>query len=102
MAKSKEIDLKGEKLTIKPLTVKDMHLVMDLSNPEKQATAMSALIRKTLKDAVPDATEDELNNFSLEFLDPLSTAIMDVNNLNTDKAKAKLLENVAKSQAKPK
>ena len=100
MAKPKEIDLKGEKLTIKPLTVKDMDLVMDLSKPEKQGVAMANLIRKTLKDAVPDATEEELDSFSLEFLDPLSNAIMEVNNLKVDDAKAKLLENVAKAQGR--
>jgi hypothetical protein len=89
LGKPKEIDLGGEKLMIHPLTMDDMKLIVKLQNPETQAEGMKELISLTLKKAVPDATDEEINKFSFEYFTDLMEAINEVNHLGEIKKKLK-------------
>jgi len=78
---AKEVEILGEKFVLKPLTVKDMDLIMELENESKRANAMKKIIAKTLKDAVPDATDEEIDSVAIENFAQLTDAIMEVNGL---------------------
>lgn len=69
-------------LEIKPRTLADVDLVFDLSDEKKRGVAMKELIRRTLKDAVPEATEDEVNRVAFRYFKELSEAIVETNGLN--------------------
>jgi len=81
LGKPKEVEIQGEKLLFKPLTVKDIDLIMDLESESKRATAMKKIIAKTLKEAVPDATDEEIESVAIENFAQLTDAIMEVNGL---------------------
>lgn len=70
-------------LTLKPLKLDDMNLfnVGANSSPQEQMEATKKLITKTLKEAVPDATDEEINNTGMQCMNELMEAIMDVNGL---------------------
>jgi len=69
-------------LELKPRTLKDLDLLMALSKDENQSEAMAKLIRATLKEADPEATEQELDNFGMQYFEQLTNAILQVNGLN--------------------
>jgi CRISPR/Cas system CSM-associated protein Csm2 small subunit len=81
LGKSKIFTIGELELEIKPRTLKDIDLMMDLSNEEKKGEAMKELIKRTLKDAVSDATDEEINNVAITHFKVLSEAIVEVNNL---------------------
>lgn len=69
-------------LEIKPLTLADLPLVIKLEKPETAGEALGEFIKKTLKDAVPDATDEEINKVAIKYFKELSNAIKEVNGLN--------------------
>ena len=85
MGKPKEFEIGGEIFTFQPLTVEDLDLIMDLESENKRAIAMKKIIRKTLKKAVSDATDEEIEKVAMEHFDALTKAIMDVNNLSGER-----------------
>lgn len=82
--KSKKVRIGEIELEIKPLSVSDMDLMMNLSKegPE-QIESMKTLIKKVLNDAIPDATDEEIDNVAVEHIMTIMEAIMEVNNLDT-------------------
>ena len=82
LAKPKKIELLGEEFDFKPLTVKNIDLIMDLEHENKRANAMKEIIRITLKEAVPDSTDEEINGIAIQHFQKLTSVIMDVNGLN--------------------
>lgn len=102
VGKGKEIEIGGIHIDIKPLSVSSLPLLMqmgDESNKESQAKAMGEIISRTLKDSVPDATEEEINNISLEHLTKLMEAIMEVNQLEgMDERKQGFIDNIKTKQ----
>jgi len=91
----KDITLGEITIHIKPLTVNSIPILMSMSseNPKEQAEAMNEIIRTTLKEAVPDATDEEIKNIGVEYMMPLMEAIMSINKLdNIDSDKARLIE----------
>jgi hypothetical protein len=68
-------------LELSPRTMADIDLIMDLSVTEKRSSALSQLIIRSLKDAVPEATNEEINKVSFKYFKELSEAIIDVNGL---------------------
>jgi hypothetical protein len=68
-------------LEIKPLAVRDIDLFVRISSKDekKQAEAMHDLIFSTLKAAVPDATNEEIDNISASHIETIMSAIMEVN-----------------------
>ena len=86
MAKPIIIELDGIELDIHPLEMKDLPLIMKISskNEDRQAEGFRQLIEKTLKKAVPDATKEELDNFSMKYFTEISCAIMEANGLKPE------------------
>jgi hypothetical protein len=68
-------------LELKPRTLVDIELIFDLSDPVKKSGAMKELIIRSLKEAVKDATEQEINAVAFKYFKELSEAIADVNGL---------------------
>ena len=83
-AKPKEIEIGGEKLNISPLTVEHIDLLMDLEDKDKRANALKKIVKITLKNAVPEATDDEVNKVAIKYFKELTQAIMEVNGLNVN------------------
>lgn len=99
VGKGKVIELGGVELTIKPLTTDDLDLftVKPDSPQEEQMRQTKRLIHKVLKDAVPDATEEEINTISVEYLVELMECIAEVNGMNlTNLDKIGKLRNVSR------
>ena len=73
----------GIELELKPLRLDDMSLMaIDQNATQKQQTEASMLlIKKTLKESIPDATDEEINNIGFQYIEELTNAIMDVNGL---------------------
>jgi hypothetical protein len=82
LSKPKTYTIGEIELEIKPRTLKDIDLIMDMGSEEKRGTAMKELIKRTLKDAVPDATDQEIDNIGFAHFKKLSEAIIEVNGLN--------------------
>ena len=85
LAKPKVYNIGGEDLELKPLTVENIDLIMDLDKPDKQAGAMKEVIKLTLKGA--GATDEEISQFGLSYFKELVEAILDINGLKEDKKK---------------
>lgn len=81
LGKQKEYVIAGEKFIFNPRTVNDIDLMIDMENETKRPAALKKLIRVTLKEAVPDATEEELDKISIDYLKEITEAILDVNGL---------------------
>lgn len=71
----------GVELELRPRTMKDLDIIMALADESKQSEAFLQLIKVTLQEAVPDATQDEIDNMGLAHFKELSEAILDVNGL---------------------
>jgi len=86
IAKPITIELDGVELDIHPLEMKDLPLIMKLSskNEDRQAEGFRQMIEKTLKKAVPDATTEELDCFSMKYFTEISNAIMEANGLKPE------------------
>ena len=82
LGKPKTYTIGEIELEIKPRTLNDIDLIMDIGNEEKRGKAMKELIIRTVKDSVPDATDDEINQIAFQYFKELSEAIVEVNNLN--------------------
>jgi len=93
VGEGKRIKLGEVELEIKPLTVNSLPIMMqmDQEDKSKQAEAMKELISRTLKNAVPDATDEEIDNMSIAYMTPLMEAIMEVNKIEDIKSGEKEL-----------
>ena len=80
--KSQVFTVGGEEFEFKPLTAKDLDLIMDLSDDKKQAKAMKTLVTLYLKQADSEVTDEEIDNVSVEYINEISEAIMKVNGLD--------------------
>ncbi|HUU86740.1 MAG TPA: hypothetical protein VMX17_03210 [Candidatus Glassbacteria bacterium] len=81
IGKSKTFKIGDLELEIKPRTLKDLDLFMEFSNEGQRGEAMKKLIKMTLKDAVPDVTEEELDQVGMKYFNVISQAILEVNGL---------------------
>lgn len=82
--KSRMFKIGEIELEIKPRTLKDIDLIMALGEKELnvRSDAMKELIKRTLKDADKDASDEEINQVALRYFAELSKAIVEVNGLN--------------------
>jgi len=72
----KEIEIDGNKLTIHPLKVKDMEMFAKQNPTEEEVKTIG---RKIVKLSIPDATDEEVENLSMDAF----VKIMDeINKLN--------------------
>ena len=84
MGKPKEYTIAGEKFLFKPLTVKELDLFLDMGTESKKAAAMKKIVSISLKQAVPEATDEEIESIGVEFFEQITSAILDVNGMNKD------------------
>ena len=82
LGKPKTFTIGSEELELKPRTLKDLDLLMDLTSEEKKAEALKKLINLTLKDSIPDATDEEIDQVGIQYFKELSEAIVEVNGLD--------------------
>jgi len=68
-------------LEFKPLKMENLDLLAELEDESKRVMAMKKIIAITLKEAVPDATDEEIANLGLTYLQEISEAIVEVNGL---------------------
>jgi len=81
LGKSKKFNIGGEEIEIRPLAVKHLDVLMKLGDKEKSAEAMKKLILLTLQRSFPEENIETLEEFSIEFLNDLVNAIIEVNNI---------------------
>ena len=79
LGKSKTFKIGDIDLEFKPLKFENMDLLAKLDNPESRVEAMKEIIKITLKEAVPDATDEEIEKMGITYLMQISNAIADVN-----------------------
>lgn len=82
IGKSQTFTIGGIEIEIKPRTLKDMDLIVDLADESKKAKALQRLISDTLKESIPDATDEEISKIGIEHFKALSEAIVEVNGLS--------------------
>jgi len=78
----KKVTIGGEELELKPLSIKYLDLILDLEDDNKRTDSLKKLIRETLKKAVPDASDQEIDNVSIQYFKELSEAILSVHGMD--------------------
>ncbi len=78
---------------IPPLAMGDFDLVMNLSDKDSvtKNKAIREIMHKTIQSAFPDATDEQINNFSFEYLNDVLNAMVEVNNLEISESDRKKL-----------
>jgi len=87
VGKSKTCKIGDVELEFKPLKFENMDLLAELENPEKRVTSMKEIIKLTLKEAVPDATDEEIEKIGISHLLEITKAIQEVNGLENETKK---------------
>ena len=82
LGKSKEIEIKGTKITIHPLTLKNMHLFSKENSSEEEKVKMS---KDILKLSISDTTDEEVDNLTLEMFTKLMEEINKLNGFTDEK-----------------
>ena len=98
VGKGKEIELGKEekiKIEIKPLTVSSLPLFMQM---DKDPGVIKDIIAITLKNSVPDATDEEIDKISIEYAVSIMEAIMEVNQLEASEGNKDFLDKMKKRQ----
>ena len=87
-------------LELKPLTVDELNLfsIDDKSPMEEQMKSTNKLISKVLKNSVPDATDEEINNISLEHLQDLMNAVMKLHKFSEGDPRMQRIKDVIKAK----
>lgn len=83
IGKSQTFTIGDLQIEIKPRTLKDMDLIIELADDSKKSKALIKLIHDTLLEAIPDATEEEISSVGIQYFKELSEAIVQVNGLST-------------------
>lgn len=81
VGKSKTYKIGEVELELKPLRFENLDLFAELEDESKRITAMKKIIAITLKEAVPDATDEEIANLGITHLKEIADAIVEVNGL---------------------
>lgn len=88
IGKAKSFKIGNVEMEFKPLKFEHMDLLAELDDPEKRIHAMKEIIKITLLGAVPDATDEEINEIGITHIMELSKAIADVNGLKDGQPKS--------------
>ncbi len=89
IGKSEKVMIGDLELEIKPLSIEDMELfALDKDASQKEQVAMmKSMVRKVLKEAEPDTTDEEISSISMEHIQTIMNAIMKVNKMENPTAK---------------
>lgn len=93
LAKPVEVTIAKEQYMIKPFTVGDLPLLNNLDHKDDaiKVKALKEVIFKVMKQIDNDATEEIVEEVSVEFLEDIMNAVSKANNLDIEDAKKKLL-----------
>jgi hypothetical protein len=99
LAKPVEVTIAGEQFMLKPLTVNDLPLLTRLESRDDgiKAKATQDVIKSVLKQIDREATEEQMNNVAVEYLEDIMNAFGKVNGTDMTDAKKKLLEKANES-----
>lgn len=100
--KGKTFKIGELELELKPLTMKNIDLIMDMGDDNKRSQATANLIKLTLKEAFPEATDEDLDKVSFEHSGKLMEAIMEVNGLDEGTTDIEKIKNVQERLRKDK
>jgi len=70
----------GEEFLFKPLSGKNLDTFMKTANEKDKTVAVKDIINLTVKESYPDE-EFDIDEISIEFLEELTKAVLDVNNI---------------------
>jgi len=92
--KKKKYTIGEIELELKPLNLDDMSLfdIDQNASTAEQMKSSKILISKVLKEAVPDATDEEINNIGMQYMQELMDAIMDINGLKEQRGSQSLIK----------
>lgn len=86
VAEGDEIEYKGDKLKVRPLTVREQALMSQYLAKEDFASASKYIFVTTVKKMLPEATDEDIENINdPEFIGLVNKAAMKVNGLHTEK-----------------
>lgn len=85
----------GTEFEIQPLTVENFPLILKLSNKDTRDAALQEVLVISLKQSIPDATEEEIKKVSVSNATKWLEAILDVNGLGDEGKKQAALQEVA-------
>ena len=83
--KTETIEIGGETIILKPLGIEHLDLVLDLENPSTRPKALKQLLKISLQNAIPDATDEEIQQVGVEHFKTILEGIVKVNGLNDKK-----------------
>lgn len=89
-----------EELIIKPFKTTDMELLVDMGIESKQTQTTHKIVKKVLKENIPDFTEEEYNNMDYSFVDKILNAVMSVNGMDVPTLKQEFIADIKAKQAK--
>ncbi len=81
LGKGKEYDILGNKITLKPLTVKNLDIMLNLQDDTKRIESLKSIMNIYIKQVFPEATDEEIDNVSIDFANKLMESALDVNGL---------------------
>ena len=90
--KGKNIKLGDIEIEINPLGVENMVFLVMLENKETRSEGITGMVSATLKEAVPDTTDEEIKKISSKYLVPLLQTIIEINGLEENKELKKAIE----------
>jgi len=93
----KEIEIKGKKLTIHPLKVKDLAMFKENLTDEEAIKLNREIIKKSLND--PEVTDEEIDDMKMESYVSLMIEISKFNGLE-DERLTKIKERIAQARSK--
>ena len=86
IGKSEEVEIDGEVFIIEPLCGGDFDLIIKMSDKsdfEGAGKAINSIIKKTLKKAESEMTDEEYNSLPINFLNKILETILKVNGMET-------------------
>jgi len=100
VAKPKLVKIGGKDVEVKPFSVKDFDIMSKLAseNEETRAEALREALTKTIKLSFPNATDEQIDNVSMEYLTDFVNAMLEVNNLSVPEGERKKLLEAHKAQ----
>ncbi len=95
--KAKKEKVMGKEITLMPLGASDLDL---FEKEDKTKEESLETLKEVIMKSIPEATEEEYKNMSLEYMADLQEAIGRVNNVDEEeiKEKTKALEQIKKEQ----
>jgi len=95
MSKLTDLRSKGEMMTlsngleiiITPLTIDEEAELAEMQKDDKVMKAIAHMVKQAIKRAIPDATDEEIQNLNKDDLKKITEVVLQVNGLKSDDKK---------------